>query len=120
MLHGWFLFSFYAQFINVYKNLLILGFTNGIRAKLIILTVKQVKKSSRKAEDVGPVLLHFGLIDEPPGVHDDLVLDGVSATLVVGEVDLFVKHGDKVRGGEDEVHCVPYRFACFARDKPMV
>ena len=27
--------------------------------------------------------MHLGLIYEPPGVHNDLVLDGVGATLVV-------------------------------------
>ena len=58
--------------------------------------------------------MHLGLIYKPPGVHDDLVLDGVGATLIVCEVDLLVEHGDKVGSGKDEVHGVPDRFACFA------
>ena len=40
--------------------------------------------------------MHLGLVYKPPGVHDDLVLDGVGATLIVSEVDLSVKHGDRV------------------------
>ena len=39
--------------------------------------------------------MHLGLVYEPPGEHDDLVLDGIGATLIVSEVDLLVKHGDK-------------------------
>ena len=35
--------------------------------------------------------MHLGLVYEPPGVHDDLVFDGVSATLVLSEIDLLVK-----------------------------
>ena len=66
------------------------------------------------------VFLHFCLIYEPPGVHNDLVLDSVRATLVVSKVDLLVIHRDEVGGSEDAVHCVPDWFVCSARDEPMV
>ena len=86
---------------------------------MIILTIQNIKKSCREAKNVGPIFLHFGLIDEPPGIHYDLVLYGVDATLVVSEVDLPVVDGDEVRGCEDAVDNVPDWFACSTSSVPI-
>ena len=80
------------------------------------MAVQYIEQCRGETEDVGSVLVHLGLVYEPPGVHDDLVLDGVDACLVVSEVYFPVVHGHKIRGCKDQVNCVPYGFACLARD----
>ena len=89
-------------------------FVNGGSTKSIILAVQNIEQCRGETEDVGSVLVHLGLVYEPPGVHDDLVLDGVDACLVVSVVDFLVVHGHKIRGCEDQVDSVPYGFACLA------
>ena len=74
---------------------------------LIVLAFQNIEECSWEAEDTGLIFLHFCLVNIPPGIHNDLVLDGMYATLIVSEVDLSVEYWDEVRGCEDEVHSVP-------------
>ena len=82
----------------------------------MVLIVKEVEQSRWKAEDAWLVFLHFCLVNIPPSVHDDLVLDSMNATLVVSVIDLLVIHGDQIRGNQDAVDDVPDRLAVSTGD----
>ena len=87
---------------------------------MIVLAFQNVEECSWEAEDTRLIFLHFCLVNIPPGIHNDLVLDGMYATLVVSEVDLSVEYWDEVRGCEDEVHSVPDGLVLDARGEPVV
>ena len=87
---------------------------------MVVLAFQDIKECSWEAEDTGLIFLHFCLVNVPPGIHNDLVLDGMYATLIVSEVDLSVEHWDEVRGCENEVHSVPDGFVLDAGGEPVV
>ena len=62
----------------------------------MVLIVKKVEQGGWETEDAWLVFLHFCLVNIPPSVHDDLVLDSMNATLVVSVIDLLVIHRDEV------------------------